>query len=293
MLNKKVYIGQSKNVIRRITNHKYKLNKGNHHNDHLQKAYNNDKGCFSFTVLLYCDTKSLNFFEAAFIKAFNSNDRKFGYNIELGGGDYERQEETRMKLSNILKGRKLSKEHVDKIRVALSKRKITDKTREKLSLWQKGSKKTEDHIKKISETLIRTSSEKSIYKDIDLFLKNNNEGSIDVYDIRISPLALSNHLARISRRINKVVRFRSIGKNNFRIFINKTGHIKNLMTKIRNKPKGMIRLLIESINLNESKEVVGCDKVLIWAIARHVFMKDGRKFSTKSKGNVVTITRIK
>lgn len=39
-LNQKVYIGQSINIQKRWSNHKYSLNKGKHHCDHLQRAWN-------------------------------------------------------------------------------------------------------------------------------------------------------------------------------------------------------------------------------------------------------------
>ena len=40
-INNKIYIGQSKNLLKRRKEHKKGLKFGTHHNDHLQKAYNN------------------------------------------------------------------------------------------------------------------------------------------------------------------------------------------------------------------------------------------------------------
>lgn len=50
--NNKVYIGQSENLNNREWNHFYWLDRGEHHNEHLQKSYNKyGKGNFIFETL--------------------------------------------------------------------------------------------------------------------------------------------------------------------------------------------------------------------------------------------------
>lgn len=38
-INEKVYVGQSKNLNTRFTNHLYRINRGEHHNEHLQRSF--------------------------------------------------------------------------------------------------------------------------------------------------------------------------------------------------------------------------------------------------------------
>jgi group I intron endonuclease len=54
------YVGASVNVVKRIREHFYRLEKGGHRNRHLQSAYNEyGKDSFSSEVLLYCDPSNL------------------------------------------------------------------------------------------------------------------------------------------------------------------------------------------------------------------------------------------
>ena len=59
-VNHMKYIGQSINIHKRWQEHKRELNKGTHHNDHLQNAWTlyGSKN-FLFTVLELCDKESL------------------------------------------------------------------------------------------------------------------------------------------------------------------------------------------------------------------------------------------
>jgi group I intron endonuclease len=55
-----VYVGASVNVVKRIREHFYRLEKGIHRNHRLQSAYNKyGKESFISEVLLYCDPNSL------------------------------------------------------------------------------------------------------------------------------------------------------------------------------------------------------------------------------------------
>lgn len=88
--NNKVYIGQSKNIYSRWTDHRAHLNVGTHDNDYLQKSWNKyGESCFEFTILEECenDFNILNELEVKWIQEKNALDRKFGYNIASGGGN--------------------------------------------------------------------------------------------------------------------------------------------------------------------------------------------------------------
>lgn len=99
--NGKVYIGQSINVENRKETHKYYLKNNSHQNTHLQNSFNKygiDK--FKFIVLKKCDEKELDYFEKKFIAKNNSDNPKYGYNIESGGKKGKGvSEETKIKRS--------------------------------------------------------------------------------------------------------------------------------------------------------------------------------------------------
>ena len=101
IINGKVYIGQSTNLKDRIKQHKSMIKNYNENNNYLRKAtkkygYKN----FKIEIIKFCDEKELDYYEIYYIDLYKSSDRKFGYNIELGG--------------NINKH--LSKEQIDKMK---------------------------------------------------------------------------------------------------------------------------------------------------------------------------------
>ena len=86
-INHMKYIGQSVNIRKRWQEHRRDLNKGLHHNDHLQNAWNlYGSHNFLFTVLELCDKESLDELEKRWVATFDTMDRKHGYNIGTPGG---------------------------------------------------------------------------------------------------------------------------------------------------------------------------------------------------------------
>jgi group I intron endonuclease len=83
-LNNKRYIGSSKNVSRRLINHRALLKKGNHCNIHLQSAYNKDGlENLEFKLILECRLEDLLFYEESIIKGYQSTNSELGYNFKL------------------------------------------------------------------------------------------------------------------------------------------------------------------------------------------------------------------
>lgn len=79
MLNGKIYIGQSKNIHKRWSQHKRLLDHGTHHSYKLQNAWNKyGSESFEFEIIERCDEENLNEIEIAYIKKFNA--QKQGYN---------------------------------------------------------------------------------------------------------------------------------------------------------------------------------------------------------------------
>lgn len=135
----KIYIGQSVDTHKRLRNHRSSLERGDHKNLHLQRAYwKYGSRLFSFRLLLRGEGVYLDHEEKALIAFYKSRGK--AYNVDLGGKDSHREisDETREKLSAWQRDRKLPEEQ---------KRKI----RENARTWS--SVITDDMKRKISRTL--------------------------------------------------------------------------------------------------------------------------------------------
>ena len=99
--NGKIYVGQSIDAIDRINHHKADLKRGNHHNIHLQRAWDQyGEESFVFSILEKCSIEELDSKEIWWINYFNSTHRDFGYNIEDGGNLFKTvSEETKRRIS--------------------------------------------------------------------------------------------------------------------------------------------------------------------------------------------------
>lgn len=88
-LNNKVYIGSSKNVGRRLREHKTLLRTNRHHSSPLQYSWNHyGEAMFVFFVLEVCEEDKLIDREKFWVQEKGSLDRLFGYNIKVPG-DFE------------------------------------------------------------------------------------------------------------------------------------------------------------------------------------------------------------
>lgn len=100
IINKKVYIGQSNNILLRFSNHKYELNNNKHFNSHLQRAwYKYGKENFIFKILCECNPQELNEKEIYFIDLYCSFE--YGYNRTDGGTDSEAAAEFGRRMAEI------------------------------------------------------------------------------------------------------------------------------------------------------------------------------------------------
>lgn len=106
IINHKKYIGQSKNIKQRWHDHKKALNNNEHHNIHLQRAWNDyGEKAFNFYVVEECSFDELDEKENYYISLYNTMNKDFGYNLKKGGQNksMELSEESRIKLSNAIK----------------------------------------------------------------------------------------------------------------------------------------------------------------------------------------------
>jgi group I intron endonuclease len=121
---------------RRFVDHRNKLGKNSHYNNHLQRAWNIDgEENFEFKVVEECSKKKLSKREKHYIKFYNARNSNLGYNQTDGGdGISNPSSETRQRMSDAKIGKKRS-----------------DETRKRMSDSQTGKKKSDETRKKISE----------------------------------------------------------------------------------------------------------------------------------------------
>ena len=150
----KIYIGQSVD----IENRKGRYNKLECNRQ--PKLYNSfvkyGFDAHKFEIIHECTEPELNELEKYYIKLFNTFDTKYGLNLTSGGDHTTLSEETRNKISESNKGKKLTEKH--KLIIGESKRgnkywvgrKHSDETKEKLRIINTGKKLSEEHKQKIS-----------------------------------------------------------------------------------------------------------------------------------------------
>lgn len=101
------YVGSTKRVRRRWTEHINALKRGKHANEHLQNSWNKyGEDSFIFYVLEYGDECSLFDIETRFIQEFKTYDRSLGYNKTTEARISARSitDETRKKMSDAKRG---------------------------------------------------------------------------------------------------------------------------------------------------------------------------------------------
>ena len=182
-INNKKYFGQTiRTLIARIDD--YKRGFGN---DYLNNAFNKyGWDNFEFSVIDTASTiDELNNKEIYYINKYNTNNRKFGYNIELGGGNKIPTIETLEKMSRSHSGKKQTNSWINK-RIATAGteeakkygRKKTDKEKKELSkkspkywLGKNRDKETKEKISKTKkERGLSEKQKKQLYKTV--YVKN-------------------------------------------------------------------------------------------------------------------------
>lgn len=144
LANNKVYIGQSVMLNKRLKSHFSHLRRGVHHNEHLQKSFNKyGEDNFLIEILAECSKSELDNLEKQFIAAYKSTNHKYGFNMMDGGQGDERHftPYVKLKMGDKLKGRKFSEEH-----------------KRKLSEINKGKVISKESIEKCKATIARNQS---------------------------------------------------------------------------------------------------------------------------------------
>ncbi|MCM3387258.1 GIY-YIG nuclease family protein [Ureibacillus chungkukjangi] len=138
-INNKIYIGSSLNIENRWNQHLRALNNDDHKSKHLQNSFNRyGIENFEFKILeIVQDINELLTKEQKYIDNYKSYEREFGYNtiknVLVGGRlGVPHSEETKEKISNFFKGRKISEEHRQKIIAARTGTELSDNTKRKI-----------------------------------------------------------------------------------------------------------------------------------------------------------------
>jgi len=165
--NKKVYIGQSKDIEKRFKDYKLLRCKNQ------KKLYNSLKKhgvekC-KFEILHQCEPEKLNELECYYIDLFQCFNNEYGLNLKSGGSKCKFSEETKRKISESRKGKPSWNKGLKGVQVAWNKgmshsdetRKkisdahkgkiVSDEFRKKMSKIHKGKKLSDEHKKKIGE----------------------------------------------------------------------------------------------------------------------------------------------
>jgi hypothetical protein len=202
---KKIYIGQSIDIIDRFNHYKSFNCKGQIKIYNSLKKYGVEK--HKLEILCQCGREELNDLEIYYINLFNTFNSEYGLNLRAGGEQGGKcSDETRKKLSEshkgqipANKGKKMTAEQ--KIKIGKAKKgnknllgfKFSDESKKKMSeshkgqkAWNKGGKCTEEHKKKISESnkgkkgtkywLGRKQSKETINRRLETIIKNGGKG---------------------------------------------------------------------------------------------------------------------
>lgn len=158
IINNKIYIGSSINVIGRWLGHKRCLRSNRHSNLHLQYAWNKyGLSNFEFIILESCAENMLLRKEDAWIDYYRAQDRKYGYNL-VSADRHIISEETRTRMSEGGRGKVLSEEHKRKLSESHTGKHHSEETKNKLRSanrgqvpWIFGRTHSKEARKKISE----------------------------------------------------------------------------------------------------------------------------------------------
>jgi group I intron endonuclease len=153
-IDDRVYIGSTADMVGRYGNHKRQLKKGEHTNSHLQNFVNKyGFGSIYFDVLEPCDPAKLIEREQHYIDTFKPqfNMNLFAQSV-LGICKKPKTEEHKRKLSEALKGRKLTPDMCAKISEGQMGRKWSEASKRKASESAKGKKKNPEAVEKMRQT---------------------------------------------------------------------------------------------------------------------------------------------
>ena len=144
-VDEKAYIGQSKNITKRLAYHRWELNKNKHSNPYLQNVWNKyGPSSFNFIVLENCTKDILTERESYYVSLI---DKELIMNVGPIVGVLEISEDTKERERKQQLGKKHtaeSLEHMSKVqKERYAKTPMSEETKKKISLAKKGKKMPE------------------------------------------------------------------------------------------------------------------------------------------------------
>lgn len=170
LVNNKIYVGLATDIYDRFTTHLNNLRNKTHRNCHLQLAFDKyGESNFEFDILIECSKDILFSEENYWCNLLNTHNDRFGYNIRptSPNGKYKISEETkikigkankgkglgktlsletRQKMSNSFRGRKMSKEFCNNLKLKNIGKVYSEETKKKMSISKTGKRMKCHHI---------------------------------------------------------------------------------------------------------------------------------------------------
>ena len=145
------YVGSSKDLWKRNTQHEWYLKNNRHCSKDFQKEYNEfGSDSFKFEVVEYCEPDIRRDREQIYLTLYKDNDRMYNKSTNAYTNNYV-SEEQRKQMSESRKGRVLSEEHKKKISESNKGRRNSEEAIRKQRETMIGRKLTDDHKKHLSE----------------------------------------------------------------------------------------------------------------------------------------------
>lgn len=155
LVNGKVYVGSTRRLLTRIRQHRFRLNKGIHKNNHLQAAWNlYGSKSFRFHIQERVPVGELLVREQFWLDSWQSFRREFGYNICPLASGAEASAETKLKMSSAQKGRTFSAESRVMIANSLRGRKVSPDIVEKTASKLRGRKRPDSFRLKMRRSML-------------------------------------------------------------------------------------------------------------------------------------------
>lgn len=233
IIDGKIYIGQTSNLKRRKYEHFYCLKKNKHRNSRLQRAYNKyGEENFIFNILEVCNREELDDREDYYMKKYNSMQKGVGYNLMgVEFKHYTHSKETRIKISESNKGKKLSLEARQKLSESKKGSKMPREAIEKMRITKIGKFKGEENVcSKISNTEAEEIL-KFLYSNQELSIKNVAIKFNTTYDVVYNlkeNRSYKDVLPHLREKIKELYKFKN-GSAKSRL---KNGNIVNITDKV-------------------------------------------------------------
>lgn len=264
LINGKILVGESKNVQKRLNEHKTKLRGNYHENDYLQKAFNKYKEeNFTFELLEECDIQFLLSQENYWCNLLDSHNDKFGYNILQTGPNKVNRKRTKP----------LTLNQKETLKKSLMGRKFSDVTKLKMSISKKDYYKANQHPQ-----LGKSLSEERKQKISDKLKGKNFHTKAGLVNISNS----SRNRTKTKEEIDKIVRFHTGRKRSNMAISNMISNSKTIRSVLQYDMNG--KFIKEWCRIREAAESLGCDPSGISACCRNK-CKSIKNFIWKYKQN--------